>query len=197
MCGPGRSHESSSYTNKAKRYGECSSFRPHSFSNHIGKMQEKKFATRIKSHIDVIGPLGDVQEGFRSKRNTTRSLYRLYLMLESSGRSGLPTALLNNDLKKAFDSGWVDGLLLKQLEHNISSKMYRFIKFFLKPRVAFIELKGYQSPKCQINIGVPQGSVVSPLLFIIFPNVFFSNQAQTLKFADNNSVIVTGKCSSE
>ena len=99
--------------------------------------------------------------------------------------------------EKAFDSVWVDGLLFKLLEHNISCKMYQIIKSFLKTRVASIELNGYQSPKFQIVIGVPQGSVLSPLLFIIFLNDFLSNQAQKFKFADDSSLMATGKDPSE
>ena len=96
-----------------ERYDECSSYRPLSISSHIGKTLERILATRIKSHLDVNGLLGDEHEGFRSKRNTTRSLYRLHLMLENAKRSRLPTVLLNIELEKAFDSVWVDGLLFK------------------------------------------------------------------------------------
>ena len=78
-----------------ERYDECSSYRPLSISSHIGKTLERILATRIKSHLDVNGLLGDEQKGFRSKRNTTRSLYRLHFMLENAKRSPLPTVLLN------------------------------------------------------------------------------------------------------
>ena len=61
-------------------------------------------------------------------------------MLENAKRSRLPTVLLNIDLEKAFDSVWVDGLLFKLLEHNISGEMYLIIESFLKTRVASIEL---------------------------------------------------------
>ena len=67
--------------------------------------------------------------------------------------------------------------------------MYQITKSFLKTRVASIELNGYQSSKFQIDIGVPQGNVLSPLLVIIFPNNFLSNQAQKFKFADDSSLI--------
>ena len=180
-----------------ERYDECSSYRPLSISSHIGKTLERILATRIKSYLDVNGLLADEKEGFRSKRNTTRSLYRLHLMLENAKRSRLPTALLNIDLEKAFDSVWVDGLLFKLLEQNISGKMYQIIKSFLKTRVTSIELNGYKSPKFQIDIGVPQGSVLSPSLFIIFLNDFLSNQSQKFKFADDSSLIATGKDPSE
>ena len=161
-----------------ERYDECPSYRPLSISSHIGKTLERKLATRIKSYLDVNGLLGDEQEGFRSKRNTTRSLYGLHLMLENVKRSRLPTALPNIDLEKAFDSVCVDGPLFKLLEHNISGKMYLIIKSFLRTGVASIELNGNQSPKFQVDVGVPQGSVLSPLLFNIFLNDFLSSQAQ-------------------
>ena len=118
-------------------------------------------------------------------------------MLENAKRSRLQKALFNIDLENVFDSVWVDGLLFKLLEHNISGKMYQIIKLFLKTRVASIELNGYKSPKFQIDIGVPQGSVLSPLLFIIFLNDFLSNQAQKFKFADDSFLIATGKDPSE
>ena len=87
-----------------ERYDECPSYRPLSISSHISKKLKRILPTEIKSHLDVNGLLGDEREGFRSERNTTRSLYRLHLMLENAERSRLPTALLNIDLEKAFDS---------------------------------------------------------------------------------------------
>ena len=89
-------------TNK-KRY-EPFSYRPLPISSDIGKTLERTLATRIKSHLEVNGLLGDKKEGFRPTKNTTRSLYTLHLMLENAKRSRLSTALLNIDLEKAFDS---------------------------------------------------------------------------------------------
>ena len=180
-----------------ERYDECSSNRSLSISSQIGKTLERILATRIKSPLDVNGLLGDKGEVFRAKRNTTRSLYGLHLMLENAKRPRMPTALFNIDLEKAFDSVWVDDLFFKLLERSVSGKMYQIIKLFLKTKVASIELNRHQSPKFQIDIGVPQGSMLSPLLFIIFLNDFLSNQEQTFKFAHDSSLIVTGKDPSE
>ena len=71
------------------------------------------------------------------------------------------------------------------------------MKSFLKTGVASIELNGNQSPKFQIDIVVLQGSVLSPLLFNIFLNDFLSYEAQKFKFADDSSLIATGKDPSE
>ena len=81
-------------------------------------------------------------------------------MLENVKRSRLPTALLNIDLENAFKSVWVDGFRFKLLEHSFFGKMDQIIKSFLKTRVAFIGMIGYQSQKFQNDIGVPQGSVL-------------------------------------
>ena len=173
-----------------ERYDKCSSYWPFSVSSLIGKTLERILATRIKSRLDANGLLGDEQEGLISKRNTTQLLYRLYFMLKNTNRSRLPTALLNIDPEKVFDSVWVYGLLFKLLEHDISGEMHQIKKSFLKTGVSSFELNDwYQSPKYQIDIGVPQGSVLSPLLFIIFLSDFLSNQAQN-SFADDSSLII-------
>ena len=128
------------------------------------------------------------------KRNTTGLLHGLQLKLENAKRSRSQTAPRNFDL--ASDSEWVDGLLFELSEHKISGKLCRLKNSFSKTRVLSIELNGYQYPKFQINFGVPQGSVLSPLLFIIFLNDFLSIQAQKFKLAGDSSVIVTGRESS-
>ena len=109
-----------------ERYDECSSYRPLSISSHISKTLEKILPTRIKSHLDVNGLFRDEQEGIRSKRNATRLLYRLHLMLENAKRSRLPTVLLNIDIEMVL----VVGFLFKMLEHKISGKMYQIMKPF-------------------------------------------------------------------
>ena len=107
-----------------ERYDECSPNRPLSVSSYICKTLERTLATRIKSHLDVNGLLQDEQEDFRSRRNTTRSLYKLHLMLENVKRSRLLMALLNIDLEKAFNSVWMDSLLFKLLKHKIFGKKF-------------------------------------------------------------------------
>ena len=100
--------------------------------------------------------------------------------------------------RRSIPSVCVDGLLFKLLQHIISGKMFWIIILFLKTRVASVELNGYQSPKIQINIGVPQGSVLTPLLFIIFLNDFFNIVKQySAHCQDDSSVIATGKDPSE
>ena len=65
-----------------ERYDDCSSYRPLSISSHFGKLLERILAGRINKYLDLHNIIGQEQEGFRTKRNTVRSLYRLHLSLE-------------------------------------------------------------------------------------------------------------------
>ena len=76
---------------------------------------------RLNHFLEIDNVLADKHKGFRRKRNTVRSLFRLHLNLEHSRITKKPIALLNIDLKKAFDSVWIDGLLYK-LRHYVNGK---------------------------------------------------------------------------
>ena len=60
-------------------------------------------SARLKLYFETHNILDEEQEGFRTHWSTTRSLYRMHLVLEEAKRSKKPTALLNIDLEKAFD----------------------------------------------------------------------------------------------
>ena len=68
---------------------------------------------RLRNFFTACKIIEEEQEGFREKRSTVRSLYRMQLELEDVQRNKKPAALLKIDLEKAFDSVWIDGLLYK------------------------------------------------------------------------------------
>ena len=66
-------------------------------------------------------------------------------------------ALLNIDLEKAFDSVWVDGLLLKLNQVRITGRMFNIVKSFLLSRESFINVEKFNSPSFKIKSGLPRG----------------------------------------
>ena len=110
-------------------YDDCSSYRPFSISSHFGRLLERILAGRINKYLNLHNIIGQEQEGFRTKRNTVRSVYRLHLSLERANASKLPTALLNIDLEKAFDSVWISGRLYK-LRNYIVGRVIRILEAF-------------------------------------------------------------------
>ena len=174
------------------RHDDCSSYRPLSIASHFGKLFERMLCNRLNHFVESNNVLANEQEGFRRKRNTVRSLYGLHLNLEHARITRTPTALSNIDLEKAFDSVWIDGILYKLRHYHVDGKIFSIIRTFLKNREAIIELANYLSPAFKIDIGVPQGSVLSPLFFVIFLNDFLKDEPCHEKFADNSAIMIQG-----
>ena len=74
------------------------------------------------------------------------------------------------DLSKAFDKVWKEGLLQKMSQLGIRSNMFKWIKSFLQDRSANVLLDGHKSISVKIREVVPQGGVISPVLFLIYIN---------------------------
>ena len=137
-------------------YTSSSSHRPLTISSHVGKLLERILNKRLKTFLEK-NPLKErEQEGFREKRSSVRSLYRMQLEIEEVQRTKTCGALLNIDLEKAFDSVWVDGLLLKLNQVGIRGRMFNIIKSFLLSRESFIEVGKFNSPLFKIESGLPR-----------------------------------------
>ena len=131
------------------------------------------------------------EEGFREKRSTVRSLYRKQLELEDIQRNKKPAVLLNIDLEKAFDSVWIDGLLYKLQNIGKTGNLLSIMQVFLSNRLSFMKIGNYHSNNVPIHIGLQQGSVLSPTLFILFINDFIDEYPIRFKFADDTALILT------
>ena len=176
---------------------DCSSYRPLSIASRFGKLFERMLWNRLNHSLENNNVLADEQEGLSRKRDAVRSLYRLHLNLEHSRITKTPTSLLNIDLEKAFNSVWIDGLLYKLRHYQVNGKMFYISRTFLKNREAIIELSNYLSPAFKIDIGVPQSSVLSPILFVIFLNDFLSGEPCHYKFADDSAIMIQGSNESD
>ena len=106
--------------------------------------------------------------------------------------------LISLDLEKAFDSVWINGLLWKLNNIGITGNVFGLIESFLRNRQLFVEIGEYQSEKFRTQIGVPQGAVLSPLLFIIFVSEMFAGiEAEKFKFADDGNLLISASTTTE
>ena len=88
----------------------------------------------------------------------------------SSFDEGLEVRSVFPDISKAFDKVWHDGIIFKLTQNGISGNLLNLLRDFLNDRKQRVVLNGQFSTWKSVNAGVPQGSILSPLLFLIYIN---------------------------
>ena len=160
-------------------------------SSHIGKVFERILNNKLKTFLMNNNLIDYEQEGFLPKKSTTRLLCRLKIEYEILTRDKKKAALINLDHEKAFDSVWRNGLLLKLWTAGIRGLLLKLRSKFLTCRVVKTRLDDVTSHPFQPKQGVPQGSVLSPLLFIFYIADMLNNTAGIkFKYADDSQILV-------
>jgi hypothetical protein len=172
-----------------------SNYRPISVLSAFSKITEKIVYNRLERYLIENSILHKNQYGFRSKLSTSMALLELLDQLSYSIDNKNITVGVFIDLAKAFDT--VDhAILLKKLYHyGIRGVALDWFKSYLSSRQQFVVIDGQQSDLATIKCGVPQGSVLGPILFLIYINDlnYVSNLLKTIMFADDTNLFLTGR----
>ncbi len=144
-------------------------YRPISKLSFISKVLEKVALSQFTSYLDTCNILDQFQSCFRALHSTELALLKVtnYILLSiDSGSSGI---LILLDLSAAFDTVDHD-ILLKQLECVVEVQCLALELFtsYLKGRTFSVNIGSFTSPPAPIHCGVPQGSIIGPLLFSIY-----------------------------
>ena len=184
-------------------YSKAGAYRPISISPYIGKLFERILAQRLEEYLRKVGILDENQEGFTKGKNTIRYLHRLTAGIKGDIRKKLTVLCLFIDFEKAFDSVWKKGLVIKLWKAGVHGCYLKTIDSFLFGRTVCLLINGFLGPKrfCQ-EYGLPQGSVLSPILFKFFildleATCEEHQQITVFKFADDGTVKVVGKTMEE
>ena len=103
---------------------------------------------------------------------------------------GLRTMTAFFDYNKAYDTVWRDGLIYKMIRLKLPSRFIRYVRHFLSGRWTTVSINNISSKPFLLRNGLPQGSSISPLLFLIFINdidVVLDMQSMASLFADDTS----------
>ena len=145
-------------------------YRPIALLSNINKIIEKFFYTKIVTFLDRFNIITEKQYGFRQNKSTTDSLKHINEVLAKSLNDGMYAKAVLIDLQKAFDTLDHSILLEKCEKYGLRGKCHNIIKSYLNNRKACTKIKNSNSSFIDVKYGVPQGSVLGPLLFIIYIN---------------------------
>ena len=166
-------------------------YRPISLLCTVGKVFEKiihKYVCNFFNSYNIITPL---QSGFRHGDSTVNQLLDLSHTISKALDAGLEVRAVFFDISKAFDRVWHDGLLVKLKNSGISGKLLHWFSDYLGNRRQRVVLPGGKSDWKSISAGVPQGSILGPLLFLVFINDIVQDITSFIKlFADDTSLYI-------
>jgi hypothetical protein len=181
---------------------DANNYRPIAVLSVFSKLLESLFHYRLKIHLDTHEILSNNQHGFRTNRSTTTATYNLLKPVYNAITNKEQAVCTFFDYTKAFDSLDHNTLFKKCESYGITGKALSFIKSFLAERqqivtyryTANMSVDIIKSKPLPINIGVPQGAVLSPTLFAIYANDLPQaiDKGVTTQFADDTSNTITG-----
>ena len=169
-------------------------YRPVSLLSTLSKVFERSFYTRLSSFLEEQKILYENQFGFRKRHSTYMANLILMNKVISSIEKNEFTIGVYLDFSKAFDTV-NHSILLKKLEHyGIRGLSNNWIEDYLSNRKQFAVINGIKSKTRTIKTGVPQGSILGPLLFLLYINdmEMVSEKLQTIIFADDTNIFLSG-----
>jgi hypothetical protein len=176
---------------KAKDIKNCENYRPISLIKNFAKIFEKCLKSRLINFLEKHQVLSNSQFGFREGRSTQDAIHSLTSIISENLDRSRKTLAVFLDLAKAFDT--VDHtILLGKLEcYGIRGVMNEMFKQYLSNRTQYVKIRNEMSDPRTIEFGVPQGTILGPVLFLVYINDIFDSEVcgTLISFADDTAIL--------
>ena len=173
---------------------DTGNYRPVSILSCISKVLERAVYNQIELFLNKNNLLYELQSGFRPGFSTDTTLTFLTDYIRGKIDKGDLTGLVLLDLQKAFDTVDHNILLSKLSAVGLNLTSVNWFKSYLTQRSQLVEVEGTRSETRNVTCGVPQGSILGPLLFLIYVNdMQKAVNCKLLLYADDSCLLVSGK----
>ena len=178
---------------KAGNLSKVQNYRPISLLPLPGKLLEKLVHKQLSGYLENIDYLVSDQHGFRKEHSTIHSVAQLVKYTSTKTDQGLPTLVTYIDFRKAFDCVQHSILLRKIAKLNIDRNCLQWLRSYLSDRKQRVLANGTHSTFQKITQGVPQGSVLGPLFYIIYANDLAKSfeYCRVAQYADDTALYVS------
>ena len=165
-------------------------YRTISLIQNLSKLIERILTKRITSWAENKNKINKEQSGFRAKRSALDNIFELTQIAMDSKNNNKYSAAIFMDIEKAFDKIWHDGLIYTLIDMEMPAIYVRYIKSFISNRYFYFHINGIRSPNIFLKNGIPQGSSLSAILFIMYvagipkpnnPETFLTQYADDIK----------------
>ena len=168
---------------------ELSNYRPVSLLSCVGKIMERVIFKYVYNYFHSNGLFYKYQAGFLPGHSTVYQLIETYDCIAKAIDEGKHCCMVFCDLSKAFDRVWHKGLLFKLKSYGVSGHLLQWFASYLNFRSQRVLHRNTMSSFKFLHAGVPQGSVLGPLLFLIYVNDVAENMSSLCRlYADDNSL---------
>ena len=169
-----------------------SNYRPISLLPSLSKVLEKLIKNRLIKFFHKHNILYNYQYGFREKHSVLHALLDVTSLGYNAIQNKKHSAFIFMDLRKAFDTVSHKILLQKLYHYGIRGPAYRLIESYLNTRQQFVSINICNSSCKPIQIGVPQGSILGPLLFLVYINDLpNATSTKPRLFADDTCLVLS------
>ena len=171
-----------------------SNYRPVSVLPVISKVLERLMYNRLLKYLNKYDLIYSHQFGFRTKHSPNLALIYLMDKISTAMDEGKYVIGLFLDFKKAFDTVNHEILLQKLSYYGIKDISLKWFESYLDNRSQYVDYNGTKSKNMKISCGVPQGSILGPLLFLVYINDLpqVSKKLFALMFADDSNMFISG-----
>ena len=165
-----------------------------SLLNTLSKVFEKCVFDNLYPYLITNKLLSPINSGFIKHDGSINRLIAMVDSIHKGFDNKQDSLLISLDISKAFDRVWYQGLLFKLKQMGITGTLLNWFSSYLSNRRQRVRVGGSYSTLKNTNAGVPQGSILGPILFLIYVNDMCSNLiSDAHQFADDTTLIYTFK----